>query len=332
MAASAVINGAKTSSRISADTRERILVASKKLRYRPNAAARALAERRMNTLGVAAVFDEGGELNHYFLEVFNGVLEAAAHHNQNTTVFTLHDWEKDAVRLAGFCDGRIDGLILIGPVISEAMAANLPEHTPFVSLHANISIPGVVNIESDEEKGAYEIVKYLISMGHRRIMHLAGLHGLLGAERRLRGYRRALQEAKIPFDPGMVLEAGFSVRGGRTAVAIWLKSLSKTPLPDAIFCASDPMAVGCLEALAEAGVSVPDDISITGFDDSLAARTTLPQLTTVRQPLKAMGAKAVEIMLARVQQHHGHADSTDAKPIVFPVEIIRRASVRSVRK
>lgn len=331
MAVSAVLNGARTSSRISPDTRERIMVAATKLRYRPNAAARALADRCMNTLGVATVFDEGGELNHYFLEVFNGVIEAATHYNQNTTVFTLHDWEQDIARLNGFCDGRIDGLILVGPTISRETAKLLPEHTPFVALHANTPLRGVVNIESDEENGAYEIVRHLIKHGHRRIFHLAGDSGLLGAERRLRGYQRALASARIPFDASLVVEAGFSSTIGRRAVAAWLKANRSKTLPDAIFCASDTMAVGCLEALAEAGIRVPEDISVTGFDDSLAARTTLPQLTTVRQPLRMMGMKAVETLLARIRQHQGDADITEAKPIVFPVEVVVRASVRDLR-
>ncbi len=330
MAASAVLNGARTSSRISPETRERILAAATKLRYRPNAAARALAERKMNTIGVAAVFDESGELNHYFLEVFNGVIEAAAHNHQNTTVFTLHDWEQDFGRLNGFCDGRIDGLILVGPIISEETAKHLPEHTPFVALHSNIPLPGVLNIESDEETGAYEIVRHLIANGHRRILHLAGQSGLLGAERRLSGYRRALASARIPFDPALVVEAGFSVAFGRTAIAEWLKKNRGQPLPDAIFCASDPTAAGCLEALSEAGLRVPADISVTGFDDSLAARTTLPQLTTVRQPLRMMGMKAVDSLLARIRQHQGQADHTEPKPIVFPVEVVVRASVRNI--
>lgn len=331
MAASAVLNGARTSSRISPETRERILTAATRLRYRPNAAARALAERKMNTIGVAALFDESGDLNHYFLEVFNGVIEAAAHHNQNTTVFTLHDWEQDFGRLNGFCDGRIDGLILVGPIISKETAKHLPEHTPFVALHANVPIPGVLNIESDEETGAYEMVRYLITNGHRRILHMAGQSGLLGAERRLSGYRRALASARIPFDPALVVEAGFSASVGRRALSDWLKKNKKDALPDAIFCASDPMAVGCLEALSEAGIRVPEDISITGFDDSLAARTTNPQLTTVRQPLRVMGMKAVECLLARIQQHQGQADHTEPKPIVFPVELVERASVRNLR-
>src|SRR5688572_2120915 len=111
MAASAVLNGARTSSRISEETRERILEAAARLRYRPNATARALVNRRMNTIGVvAALYD--GDLNSYAMEVLTGVLAASTKHEQSTTMFTLHDWGKDATRLHGWCDGRVDGMIL----------------------------------------------------------------------------------------------------------------------------------------------------------------------------------------------------------------------------
>jgi len=326
MAASAVLNSARTSSRIAPETRERILQAAARLRYRPNAAARALANRRMDTLGVAAVI-EGGELNHYFLEVFNGILEGAARHEQNTTVFTLHDWGRDPARLHAMCDGRIDGLILIAPTLRREDAKLLPEHTPFVALHANTALPSVVNIETDEERGALEIVRYLISEGHRRIMHVAGREGLIGAERRVRGYRRALAAARIPFDKSLLVPADFSEHGGRDALRAWLKRHAGELLPHAIFCANDGVAVGCMEALAEIGLRVPDDISVAGFDDTLAARSSVPQLTTVRQPLRAMGQRAAELLLARIAHQTGEGPPVPLDPVVFPVDLVPRASV-----
>lgn len=325
MAASAVLNGARTSSRTAPETRERILLAAEKLRYRPNAAARALADRRMNTLGVAAVF-VGQELNQYFLEVFNGVVEAAAQRDQNTTVFTLHDWEKDAERLPGFCDGRIDGLILIGPTLSRRGLALLPEHTPSVAVHSNLPIPRSVNLETDEERGAFEMVSHMIKVGHRRIMHLSGPRGLLGAERRVEGYRRALAAARIKFDPTLLIETGYSLECGTRAIKQWISHSGK-PLPEAIFCANDGIAIGCMEALSQAGFKVPNDLSIAGFDDTLAARSTIPQLTTVRQPLRAMGAKAVELILARIEAMREGTIDRAAKSIVFPTEVVIRASV-----
>lgn len=328
MAASAVLNGARTSSRIAPETRERILKAAAKLQYRPNAAARALANRRMHTIGLAGVI-EGGELNTYFLEVFNGILEAASRSEQNTTVFTLHDWRRDVARLPVFCDGRIDGMILLAPTLTREAAKLLPSHTPFISIHGNVPIPNVPNIETDEEQGAYDMVRYMIAHGHRRILHVAGEPGLIGPERRLRGYKRALASAHIRFDSSFVVEAGFNAERGRSAMRSWLRHHAGEPLPQAVFCVSDGVASGCLEALAEAGLRVPDDISVGGFDDTLAARTTVPQLATVRQPLRAMGNRAVELLLARIQAQAAGLPpgTTEEEPIVFPVDLVPRASV-----
>jgi LacI family transcriptional regulator len=326
MAASTVLNGAQTSSRIAPETRERILEAAARLRYRPNAAARALANRRMDTIGVAAVIDSGGELNHYFMEIFNGILEAAARREQNVTVFALHDWGKDPARLHDLCDGRIDGLILVAPTLAREAVKNLPEHTPFVALHSNEPLPNVVNIETDEERGAYEMTRHLLAQGHRRILHVAGTPGLLGVERRVRGYKRALTSARIAFDPDLMLHAALDAGAGRDALRQWLKRHAGRPLPEAIFCVNDGVAVGCIEALAELGLHVPEDISVAGFDDALAARTTVPQLTTVRQPLRAMGQRAVEILLTRIGEQSDHG-KTALHPVVFPVDLVPRASV-----
>lgn len=328
MAASAVLNGARTSSRISPDTRGRILEAAARLHYQPNAAARALIRRRMSTLGVAAVVDRG-DLNHYFLEVFNGVLETAARHGQNTTVFTLHDWERDVRRIAGFCDGRIDGLVLVAPLLGPEAASLLPAHTPLVAIHANYDLPGVINLESDEEAGASALVRQLIALGHRRILHLAGPDGLRGSVRRQAGYRQALEEAGIEFDPALVRMAGFDPDKGRAAMAAWLAENARRPLPTAVFCANDAVAFGCMEALSAAGLRVPDDISVAGFDDTLAARACVPQLSTVRQPLRQMGGRAVELLLDLARAGTSGTGAIDGSPVVFPTHPVLRASVAS---
>jgi LacI family transcriptional regulator len=327
MAASAVLNGARTSTRISRDTRARILEAAVKLAYRPNAAARALAQRRMNTLGIAAIINDGVEFDHYFLEAFNGIITSAASHNQTTTVFTLHDWHRDAHRLAGFCDGRIDGIILIAPVFDSDPTKLLPTHTPFVALHANGQLPGVVCIESEELPGAQAAVSELITAGHRRILHLTGTRGLTGAEKRILGYQRALADHGIPLDPDLVTDCRFSTEAGRQALRAWLDRHVGMPLPDAIFAGSDAIALGCLDVLAKAHYSVPRDISIIGFDDTLAARTTVPQLTTVRQPLRAMGMRAVEALLERIRQNREPDSVETPGTIIFPVELVKRHSV-----
>lgn len=321
MSASAVLNGSRTSTRISAETRNRILEEAARLRYRPNAAARALNRRKMNTLGLAGIVDSG-ELNAYFLEVLNGVLEAAGRFNQNITVFTLHDWNVDADRLGDFCDGRIDGLILVAPVISSPKPGIIPEHTPFVSLHSNHALPGVVNIESNEEQGCYDIVRHLLQQGHTDILHVAGPSAMLGGRRRLAGYKRGLASVKTKKVAPQVIEAGFSSEEAALALRSWMRQNEGAPLPTAMVCANDSAALGCMEVLAQAGIRVPRDVSVVGFDDTIAARTSMPQLTTIRQPLRMMGAKAVELLLKPETR-----GAEKEENIVFPTQPMFRASV-----
>jgi LacI family transcriptional regulator len=325
MAASAVLNGARTSSRIADGTRKRILKAAAQLRYRPNAAARALVKRRMNTIGVVAAIG-GGDLNVYAVEILMGILSAAAHAGQNTTVFTLPDWGHGTEQLRTWCDERTDGLILIAPTFTRSAAKSLPTHQPFVALHANVALPNIVNIETDEERGAFEAVRYLISLGHRRIMHISGDRGLVGPERRIKGYRGALAAEGIHFDPSLFVECHFGHQSGQTAMRAWMKRHAGKPMPEAVFCANDAIAAGCLEVFAEVGLRVPDDVSVVGFDDTLAARTTVPQLTTVRQPLRAMGSRAVEVLLKSIHADEGGTAAGSGESIVFPVELVIRES------
>lgn len=325
MAVSAVLNGSNSSVRISEETQRRIRKAAADLRYRPNIAARALVNRRMNTIG-AFIVVEGLELNHYFLEVFNGIIAGASKHNQNVTVFTLDTWSDAKEQLERAFDGRIDGMILIAPIVGEEFAKGMNPDMPCVSLHANVDIEGVVNLESDEEKGAYDMVRFLVDRGHRRIMHLAGPRGLLGAERRISGYRRALADAGVEWDESLLKSMPYSDVEARAVMEKWLQDNSLDSLPHAIFCANDQMALGCVEALSSAGVKVPDDVSVCGFDDTLVARVTVPPLTTVRQPLRQMGVEAVSTLLKRIDSEEERGEVKPA-PVVFPTELVVRNSV-----
>ncbi len=325
MAVSAVLNGSNSSVRISKDTQERIRKAAAELKYRPNIAARALVNRRMNTIGTFIV-KEGKELNHYFLEVFNGIIDGASEHNQNVTVFTLDTWADAKAQLERAFDGRIDGMILIAPIVAEEFANGMNPDIPCVSLHANVNIKGVVNFESDEEKGAFEMVKLLLEKGHRRIMHIAGPRGLIGAERRISGYERALGEAEIELDESLLKSTAFNDEEARSVMEEWLRDNAGNALPDAVFCANDQMAIGCIEALSEAGVRVPDDVSVTGFDDTLVARVSMPPLTTVRQPLREMGIAAVATLLKQINDDDEPVDGM-LPSVVFPTELVTRKSV-----
>jgi len=328
MAASAVLNGARTTTKISDQTRSRVVEAARRLGYRPDETARALVYRRMNTIGVAATL-LGREPNLYFLEVFNGVLQGAAAAGQTTTVFTLGGWDGASERISRFCDGRIDGLILIAPILDGQAAASLPTHTPIVSIHANQRIGGVANLESDERAGAFQAVSRLLGLGHRRILHVGGPAGSTGAGRRFEGYLDAHRAAGIEVLPGHVVRDEYTFEAGRRATERWLDHHRGDDLPHAVFAASDAIALGCIDALRARGVRVPADMSVVGFDDTLLARTS--SLATVRQPLQELGRQAAELLVSRIESRHEADSPAEAPNIVLPTEIVEGATLAAPR-
>ena len=311
MMASVVLNGARSSTRVSEQTRARILAAAARLGYRRNVAALGLSRRRMDTIGIAAVVDSS-ELNLYFLEVLNGILEGARDSGQNTTIFSLADWPKDEHRLLEFCDGRIDGMILIAPQLTPAVSASLSSLLPFVALHCNGTLPGGYCLEVENEKGAFDIVQHLIAQGHRRILHLSGGEHIRDAQQRTSGYCNALQASGISIDTSLIVHGNFSVFAGKRYMQAFLNQYPATGLPTAIFCASDALAYGCMEALSLHGLRVPEDISVVGFDDTLLARMTNPSLTTVRQPFREMGRCAVTRLLSLLNDGPLPGEASDA--------------------
>ncbi len=338
MVASVVLNGARSSTRVSEKTRARILEAAARLHYRRNALALGLSRNRIDTIGVAATIDSS-DVNLYFLEVLNGILGAAAEHGQSANVFSVFDWQRDQARLLEFCDGRIDGMILIGPHLDAAFAEALAHHTRFVTLHSNSALPNAYNLDVDNERGGYEATRHLLEQGHRRIAHFAANLDLVGAQQRLAGYRRALEEAGIAFEDSLVVPGQFNIDSGRQSMSALLERCASAPLPTAIFCASDAIAYGCMEVLTSHGIRIPDDISVVGFDDTMMARMTRPPLTTVCQPFRQMGRRAVELLLSQIHADEVPAaeentpsalaapgDDADSHTVIFAVELVVRES------
>lgn len=337
MAASVVLNGAKSSARVSEATRVRIMKAAAVLGYRRNVVAISLARKLVDTIGVVAVID-GGELNLYILEVLNGILEGAASNGQNVTVLSIPNWSEPD-RVLQFCDGRVDGLIMIAPYeVPPAFSAHIQRHTPYVTIHGSVPDQQAYDLNVDNEGGARMLVEHLISAGHRQIGYLAGWERLLDVQQRITGYRRALEGAGIEVDESLIFPGQFSIASGKQRMKELIQRQDVKPLPTAIFCASDAIAYGCMEALGEAGFKVPYDISIVGFDDSFLARMTSPPLTTVRQPLRRMGRRSVEKLLPLIRSdfvlEEADGDRLSSRiavhnPFVeiYPVELVIRDSV-----
>jgi DNA-binding LacI/PurR family transcriptional regulator len=327
MAASAVLNGPSTSTRISKETRERVIEAAKKLNYRPNQMARGLVERRMNAIGLVGIL-AGDEPNLYFLEVLDGVVQEATALGQNVTVFNVGSWDRGYNLIPQYCDGRVDGLVLLAPMIDAPASEWLPTHTPAVAVHPNRPLPGTANFRADDEGGAFRAVEHLLSLGHRRILHVGGPHRAEGAELRARGYRRALEAAGVEVPADYIIRTEFTSEGGRSALEGWLDAHQGQPLPDAIFAGSDAIALGCLERLQASGLRAPQDISIIGFDNTLFARAA--HLSTIAQPLSKLGRLAVRALLELIgSQRDGRTvDSTD---VVLDTTLIERATLGAPR-
>lgn len=327
MAASAVLNGPSTSTRISKETQERVIAAAKKLNYRPNQTARGLVERRMNTIGLVGIL-AGDEPNLYFLEVFDGLVQEATALGQNVTVFNVGSWEKAYHLIPQYCDGRVDGLVLLAPIMDSPASEWLPSHTPAVAVHPNRPLPDAPNFRADDEGGAFRAVEHLLAMGHRRILHVGGPLAAEGAEFRVRGYRRALQAAGVDVPPDYIIRTEFTSEGGRSALESWLEAHRGQPLPDAIFAASDAIALGCLERLQARGLRIPQDISIVGFDNTLFARAA--HLSTIAQPLSKLGRLAVRALLELVEAQRNDR-AVEATDVVLETELVERSTLGSPR-
>ena len=304
---------------MSAQTCERVQAAAQLLGYRPNATARAFKSQRTNAIGLVANF-LGEEPNLYFLEVFSGVIQGATAAGQTTAVFTLSDWDEARAHIPALCDGRVDGLILLGPRLRDDGSAWLPQHTPMVSVQADRSVSGAVNVESDDEAGACEMVRRLLAIGHRRILHVGGPPEFVGANRRVEGYLRAHAEAGVKPAPGHLVRAPLSLDGGREAMQEWLQRHRGRLLPEAVFGGNDAIAFGCIEALRTRGLRVPDDVSVVGYDHTLMARWA--HMATVHQPLHEIGRRAVEVLVQRIETLRRGEPYDGPFNIVLPTEIV----------
>jgi DNA-binding LacI/PurR family transcriptional regulator len=330
MAASSALNGGRRgSARVSAETRERVLAAAQQLGYRPNATARALASQRTNAIGVVTDF-LGEEPNLYFLEVFSGVIQAATAAGQTTAVFTLSTWDEAPVRIPALCDGRVDGLVLLAPRLQDDGSAWLPPRMPVVSVHSERPARGVVNMDTDNEAGAHEMVRELLARGHRRILHVGGPAAFSGANQRVEGYLRAYAEAGVKPPAGHVVRAPLTIEGGRQAMEEWLRRHHGKPLPEVVFGCNDAIAFGCIEVMRARGLRVPGDVSVVGYDHTFMARSV--DMATVRQPLHEMGRRAVEVLLERIESLRQGEPNSGSANIVFPTEIVPGATLAAPRR
>ncbi|HEY0510750.1 MAG TPA: LacI family DNA-binding transcriptional regulator [Thermoanaerobaculia bacterium] len=302
---------------VAVETRQRILEAIEKLRYVPHGAARSLITNQTDTIGVLLP-DLYGE---FFSEVIRGIDQAARRDGFHVLVSGFHSDRAEIAAVLRALRGRVDGLIVLSPdVDAQTLRRNLPETLPVVLLNTRVDgqLDGAAfdAINLDNRGGAFAMVRHLAGLGHRRIALIEGPEENADARERRRGYRDALRAEGVERSPALELAGDFSEEAGYRAGR---RLLALAPRPTAVFAANDSMAIGCLFALREAGVQVPGDVALAGFDDIPIARYITPPLSSVHVPIAELGTRAMERLLHAVESKNEHERRQETVPTTLMV-------------
>lgn len=316
--ASRAMNGR---SNVTDATRRRVLQAAERLNYVPHFGARSLTMRQSNTIGVVLP-DLFGE---FFSEIIRGIDCATHRRGLQLLLANMHGSASETAAAIRAMRGRVDGLLIMGPSVdSQFLAENLPRGLPAVVLNGRLDGAGHGSISIDSFAGAKTMVAHLVGRGSKRIAHISGPEGNSDAGERLRGFREAVHGLLGDRDP-IVLPGDFSEESGfqaGSAIADNRRGI------DAVFAANDVMAVGCQAALATAGLGVPDDIAVAGFDDIPIARYVTPALTTMRVHIADLGTQALELLVDTVA---AKGEPSPPPRTLMPELVVRQSTAKSAK-
>jgi LacI family transcriptional regulator len=306
---SRALNGSET---VSPDTRNHVLKVASDMDFVPHAGARSLSLRRTDTIGVLLP-DLHGE---YFSELIRGLDIGARAAGQHLLLSASHGDLTEAVAALRTMRSRVDGLVVMSPFAnSGAIGEAISGKIPLVMLGGSATGRVTECFQVDNHEGAMAVTRHLIESGHREIAFVAGPADNVDSNERLRGYRDAHAEAGLR--PGPLVQGDFREEAGVEAAGLLMRSR----LPSAIFAANDAMAIGCLRALRSAGLRVPEDVALAGFDDIPMARLIEPALTTAGVCIADMGREAIDRCVALVR---GDSAAPACRP--FAPKLIIRAS------
>ena len=320
---SLVLNNSPSAKSIPEETRKRVIEGAERLNYRPNYFARSLRQSRSMSVGVLAPdLSEG-----YFTRVMGGVVQelTAAHYFYFTA---CHDWNPDLIEKYPrmLVERAVDGFLLLNTSFDQIAVP-----VPVVAISAHSAAQGVTNIVLDHHLAVQQALKHLYSLGHRRIAFMRGPRVIPDSEFRWAAIQQVAKEMDIMLDPALVIRidsAAWSMKTGYHPMApeIGYKPmqalLKKIRDFTAVFCFNDIAAIGAIRALKDAGLTVPGDVSVVGFDDIQSAAYSTPSLTTVRQPLTEMGQRGAQVLLERIADREKEFPSE----IVMASELVVRES------
>jgi LacI family transcriptional regulator len=305
----------------SASTKDRVLAIAAELGWVPSGPARGLASRRTGIVGL--LFPDLGrsgdaeeESPLYVDQVIRGAERAAT--AVGDAVLIAATQCESGRELAFSVAGKVDGLVVMARSLSDDDTDVLARSVPVVMLANNRIRTGLDFVGADNRTGARDITLHLISKhGHRDLAFLGGPPESPDSQERFAGFCAALEQAGLPVPAAPAATGGFTEEGGAQAV----QAMVARQVPRAIVCGNDEMAIGALSALRAAHQRVPADVAVTGFDDIAASRHVRPGLTTVHQPMRDLGERAVQVLLGRLADPAGPPFS-----VVLPTEVVVRGS------
>jgi len=306
---------------ISVETKQQVRAMVERMKYKPNAIALSLRNRRSNIIGVIVP-----ELvHHFFSSVISGIEDVAGAAGYNVMLFQSYEsYEKEVLNTQALLSSRVDGVLVSISKTSrkfQHIRELMDNGVPVVFFDRACDEVETDKVIVDDFNGAFMAVELLIKGGSRRIAHLAAPQHLQIGYQRQRGYITALEKYGIPVDDSLIIKCDTH----EEALEITPKIMSLPNPPDGIFTVNDLTATGVLKILKRMNFRVPEDVAVVGFTDGLVSTVTDPPLTTVSQHGFTLGRKAAEILLSRI-----NAGPEVFKPIVevIPTELIIRESTR----
>lgn len=274
----------------SAETREKVLAAADELGYRINRTAAMMTARRTHLIGVTTNIR-----NSFHAEIVENIVAAADRAGYEVVLGAVTPTHDESKVIETLLDFRAEGLLLIGTELPNATLAELGSRLPTVVIGRRISADSLDVVRTADGRGIGAVVDHLYQLGHRRIVHVAAGDGVIAADRR-NGYLRAMRRHALDGE-ARVIEGDFTEDSGMAAAATLVGEGSTAT---AVVCANDRMAVGVIDTLRRSGMLVPEDISVTGYDDSALARLGHIDLTTVSQQPREQADKAVDAVVSRL--------------------------------
>jgi LacI family transcriptional regulator len=303
-------------------TRKKVFEAIERLGYRPNAVARGLASKKTTTVGVV-IPDIS---NAIFAEVARGIEDIANMYRYNIILCNADKKkDKEISVINTLLEKQVDGLLFMGGTVTqEHIEAFRTSSVPIVLCATTDDNNAIPAVDIDHEKAAFDAVHLLIENGHRNIGMISGtLQDPANGYARFQGYKRALEQANIPVRDEHIRVGNYRYESGIEAMQYFIDLAEK---PTAIFAATDEMAIGAIHTIQDAGLKVPEDISVISVDNSRMASMVRPLLTTVAQPMYDIGAVSMRLLTKLMNKEH-----VEQAKFVLPHEMIVRKSVARVK-